>query len=104
MKATFRAMFASAALAFLYSGAATAQTIEFKVHLDGESKSSSQDSKGSSDKSGGDSQRQSASQQGGGQRFYPVYYPRPYYRPYPVYYTRPAYSYYGPRYVHYRGF
>ncbi|WP_292533840.1 hypothetical protein [Methylocystis sp.] len=105
MKTTFRAILASAALAFLYSGAATAQTIELKVHLnDGgsESKSASQDAKGS-----GDSQKQKAGQQGGGQRVYPVYYPRPYYgvRHYPVYYPRPAYYYsQAPRYVYYRGY
>jgi hypothetical protein len=105
MKNMFRATLASAALAFLFSGAATAQTIELKVHLgDGESKSASQDQKGSSDKASGDSQKQKAGQQGAGQRFYPAHYPRPYYRPYPVYYPRPAYYYYGPRYVYYRGY
>jgi hypothetical protein len=107
MKTIFRAVIASAALVFLYSGAAAAQTIELKVHLgDGESKSASQDSKGSGDKASGDSQKQKAVQPGGVQRIYPVYYPRPHYvaRPYPVYYPRPYYNYYGPRYVYYRGY
>ncbi len=110
MKTTFRAILASAALAFLYSGAATAQTIELKVHLDdggSESKSASQDAKGSGAKASGDSQKQKAGQQGGVQRVYPVYYPRPYYavRHYPVYYPRPAYYYsQAPRYVYYRGY
>ena len=104
MKAVFRAILASTALAFLFSGAATAQTIELKVHLgDGESKSASQDSKNSGDKASGDSQKQNAGHQGG-QRIYPAYYPRPYYRAYPVYYPRPYYNYYGPRYVYYRGY
>lgn len=109
MNATFRAIVASAAVVVFFSGAATAQTIELKVHLgDGgsESKSASQDAKGSGDKASGDSQKQKAGQQGGVQRVYPAYYPRPYYavRHYPVHYPRPAYYYPAPRYVYYRGY